>query len=109
MSPEQATELGKRIANCFRGTPPLAEWVDVFINDLTDYQAALETVRRLRYTEGALTVDRFAAEYDAVMAAGFVPEHLKPCGPRLTREQRIAILTRAGAPRHIVDPKASPL
>lgn len=109
MTPEQATKLAKRIANCFRGSPPLAEWVDVFTHDLTDHRAALETIRRLRYTEGALSIDRFASEYRAALAVDAPTVAAYDTGPRLTREQRRDILLRNGAPVRFVDPGANPL
>lgn len=46
MSPEQATELGRRIINTMRPTPALPEWLDVL--QPLDFDAALMTFRELR-------------------------------------------------------------
>jgi hypothetical protein len=65
MTREEASELAKRIINCWRGGPPLAEWTDE-LQRLDAGQAGTAYVRLKRELENAPSIARFIAEYRAL-------------------------------------------
>lgn len=62
MTPTEADLLGKRIINCWRGGPPLAEWVEE-LTPLELGQAGTTYARLKRQLEHAPSIARFMAEY----------------------------------------------
>lgn len=63
MSPDQATEIGRRIINTMRPTPALTEWVEVLQGQ--DFDRALRTFRELRdRTDEGLRIGRWMAAYE---------------------------------------------
>jgi hypothetical protein len=102
MTDPQALELARRIANCWRGGSPLAEWVDELAR--LDHQPALATFERLRrLLEFAPSIPRFLTEYRAITQATQTHPHEWPAldEPRLTRDERMSILLANGAPEHL--------
>lgn len=65
MTRDEATELAKRIINCWRGGPPLAEWIEELL-PLDNGMASTTFVRLRRTLEHAPSVARFLAEYRGV-------------------------------------------
>lgn len=89
MSPEQATELGRRIINTMRPTPALIEWQEVLAP--LDFDSALMTFRDLRgRVDDGLRVAAYLAAYQRTTApappggrrrpADETCEHCNGCG-----------------------------
>lgn len=90
MSPEQATELGRRIINTMRPTPALPEWQEVL--EPLDFDAALMTFRALRdRLDDGLRIGAWHAAYTRTTGTGPTPsrrrrepsatcEHCAGCG-----------------------------
>ena len=104
MTDPQALELAKRIMNCWRGGTPLADWVAELAR--LEHQPAVAAYERLRrLIDVAPSIPRFLSEYQALDARNVAPVgQWKPSERRLTRAERVAILTRAGAPRRLIEP-----
>lgn len=68
MSPDQATEIGRRIINTMRPTPALPEWVEVLTP--LDFDTALRTFRELRdRLDDGLRIAAWLAAYDRTRGA----------------------------------------
>jgi hypothetical protein len=61
----EATDLAKRIINCWRGGPPLTEWIDE-LKRLDAGMAGTAYIRLRREHEHAPSIARFLAEYRGV-------------------------------------------
>lgn len=62
MNPDQATQVGRRIVNLYRPTPPLAEWLPVL--ERRDLDTALRTINDLRESTSSLDIPTFVTRYD---------------------------------------------
>lgn len=105
MTRDDANALAKRVCNVWRTTIPHAEWANYFVG-LDDVAVANRVIDECLERE-LRSFGEFGAEYRARVAVATVAAHEQPeQAPRLTREQRIAILTRNGARLALVDPAA---
>jgi hypothetical protein len=62
MTPTEATELAKRIINCWTGGPPLREWIDA-LTPLHPGRAGTAYIRLRNTQTHAPTIARYIAEY----------------------------------------------
>ena len=106
MVTDEATNLAKRIINCWHGGPTINEWRDYLLG-LDDHQRAVTVFERFRGRyEHPPTIKAFADEYRALA-------HLTPrqpgeyVAPRLSRERVQAILIANGAPERLVKRKVT--
>lgn len=100
MNREDASELARRIKRSHRSIVPLEEWTDYLAGPF-EHDLATATVDALRETDPLIPRD-FGNKYRelARREASSVHPHewpSAPSGPRLTREQREAILRANGA------------
>lgn len=65
MNRDTADVLAKRIINCWRGGPPLVEWIDE-LERLDEGPAGTTFVRLRRSIEHAPSIARFMAEYNSL-------------------------------------------
>ena len=101
MNAGEAHTLAIRIANCWRGGAPVREWEDAL--QRLDHTAAVATFERLRGNlEHPPTLARFMAEYRALTPARTVELPDELAGPAISRNDALAILEAAGAPRHML-------
>jgi hypothetical protein len=99
----QALELARRIASCWRGSTPVAEWVpELALLDHTPAVATFERLRRVLEDPGP-SVRRFLSEYRAIVAPAVVEAWREPLGePRKSRDEILAILRASGAPEKFI-------
>lgn len=102
MTREDALELARRVKRSWRTHQSLDEWCG-FLVGFDDPAIAGRALDQLREVE-PLAFRDFGAKYRALAASAPAPVESEPAGRLvrdLTREQRMAILAAAGAPRHM--------
>lgn len=97
MSHEDALELAKRIKRSWLGGPPLDEWTD-YLAGFDDAEQAARVVSDWRGVVDHATFRRFGDDYRTLtyIARAEAQPAPEPTGPRLTRDERYAILAQAG-------------
>lgn len=106
MTRDDAVDLAKRVAKSWRGGPAFAEWCNHLEHGFDDPQLAAAALDGLREVE-PLSFKAFGEKYRALARAAepAPPAPTFERGPLvrdMTREQRLAILARNGAPRHMI-------
>lgn len=81
MTPEAADGLARRIINCWRGGPPLAEWVQALL-PLDEGTAGTAFIRLQRTLEHAPTIAKFIATCNSLHTATNDPYRSEPKCPR---------------------------
>jgi hypothetical protein len=98
MTRDEAIGLAKRICNCWHGGPPHNEWAD-YLAGLDDPERAGRVFLRFRgELEHTPTFKRFGEVYRALAHTANVIEMPERPLPKLSREERNAILAANGAP-----------
>lgn len=106
MNADEATNLARRIINCWHGGPTVNEWRDYLLG-LDDHQRAVNVFERFRgRLEHAPTVKAFADEYRAL--AHLSQPTLPTEHERLTRDRVQQILIANGAPERLIKRKVTP-